>query len=39
VTSNTFFIHQTIYSDLSSAPYLEWPHPIQGLINIESLEF
>lgn len=39
VTSNTFFIHQIIDTTLTSAPYMDWPHPFQGLINLEPLEF
>jgi surface antigen len=39
VTNNTYFIHQTIKNESSTTPYLDWPHPNQGLINLELLEF
>jgi sporulation protein YlmC with PRC-barrel domain len=39
VTNNTYFIHQIIKNETSTAPYLDWPHPNQGFINLELIEF
>jgi surface antigen len=39
VTRNTFFIHRIIQNDSTSAPFLEWPRPNQGLIDLTLIEF
>jgi surface antigen len=39
VTHNTFFIHQTIDTQLTSTPYTDWPHRFKDLIDLVNLEF
>jgi surface antigen len=39
VTNNTYFIHQTIKTDLSSIPHSDWPHFNQILINLAVFEY
>jgi surface antigen len=39
VTRNTYFIHRIIQDDPATAPFLEWPRPNQGLIDLKLIEF